>query len=60
MAHTMRGDEGGPWYVVDYDGNRLPGGWPTEDKTVDDGLCGRYLLSGMEVRSDTDQPDPNP
>lgn len=37
------------WVVLDYAGNRLPGSWPTESAAVDEGLCGRYLLSGHEV-----------
>lgn len=51
----MRGDRGGPWYVVDCDGNRLPGGWPTEGEAVDEGLAGRYLLSGFDVRRDPEE-----
>jgi hypothetical protein len=43
------------WHVVDYDGRPLPGDWPSEAEAVDEGLCGRYLLSGMEVR-----PGPSP
>lgn len=37
------------WGVLDYDGNLLPGTWPSEAEATDDGLCGRYLLSGAEV-----------
>jgi hypothetical protein len=38
------------WCVVDYDGNPLPGTWPSEADAVDLGLCGKYLLSGFEVQ----------
>lgn len=38
------------WHVVDYDGRPLPGTWPTEAEAVDNGLCGKYLLTGAEVR----------
>lgn len=46
---SERGTQGGPWAVLDYDGNPLPGRWPTEDLAVEEGLCGRYLLSGHDV-----------
>lgn len=46
------------WHVVDYDGRQLPGTWPTEAEAVDEGLCGRYLLSGMEVRPGPGAEDP--
>jgi hypothetical protein len=38
------------WCVVDYDGQPLPGEWPTRADAIDKGLCGRYLLSGHDVR----------
>jgi hypothetical protein len=39
----------GPWAVTDYDGKVLPGRWETEGDARDYGLCGRYLLSGLDV-----------
>lgn len=46
---TQRGTQGGPWAVTDYDDKVLPGRWPTEELARDEGLCGRYLLSGLDV-----------
>lgn len=40
----------GEWQVIDYDGNPLPGAWDTEEQAHEEGICGRYLLSGLEVR----------
>ena len=40
----------GEWQVVDYDGHPLPGAWKTEQQAHEEGVCGRYLLSGLEVR----------
>lgn len=40
----------GEWQVVDYDGNPLPGAWATEAEAHEQGVCGRYLLSGYEAR----------
>jgi hypothetical protein len=39
----------GEWQVLDADGVALPGAWPTEALAVEEGLCGRYLLSGDEA-----------
>lgn len=44
---TKDNNEG--YVVLDYDDNPLPGSWPTEQEAIDQGLCGRYLLSGFEV-----------
>lgn len=38
------------WVVLDYDDNPLPGEWDTEEEATDQGLCGKYLLSGYEVK----------
>lgn len=38
------------WVVTDYDDEPLPGSWPTERAAIDEGLCGKYLLSGHDVR----------
>ena len=46
---TVEYPERGRWVVLDYDGNPLPGEWPTEELAIDRGLCGKYLLSGHEV-----------
>lgn len=37
------------WVVLDYEGNPLPGDWQTEQEAIDEGLAGRYLLSGHDV-----------
>jgi hypothetical protein len=36
--------------VLGYDGQVLEGRWPTELMAVEEGLCGRYLLTGLEVK----------
>lgn len=42
-------DEPEMWVVLDYDGNPLPGSWPSEEEAVEAGLTRRYLLRGYEV-----------
>lgn len=39
----------GEWYVTDHDGVQLPGAWATEEAAREEGLGGRYLLSGLDV-----------
>lgn len=44
-----RGTKGGYWAVLDYDDNLLDGRLWTDHEAIDEGLAGRYLLSGHEV-----------
>ncbi len=37
------------WVVLDWDDKPLPGSWPSREAATEQGLCGKYLLSGYRV-----------
>jgi hypothetical protein len=41
--------DGPGWAVTDYEGNPLFGRWPSKQEAHEQGLCGVYLLSGVDV-----------
>jgi hypothetical protein len=56
LRRGMISEDGPGWAVTGYDGEPLPGRWPTKEAAEVNGYLGVYLMSGVDLMCIPEQP----
>jgi hypothetical protein len=56
LRRGMIAEDGPGWAVTGYDGEPLPGRWPTKEAAEVNGYLGVYLMSGVDLMCIPEQP----